>query len=117
MSVHSKICRIEIWSVEKYVVRFQKLPSGHDLEAQTEDISAIDGIRIRVVDFEGSDGSAYSVITLLCVRFLSLNLCNQLFLRLLRASGGFCGSDEFLAGDGRDDGRGFDLELLPRRSN
>ena len=56
MAMYTKMSRVGIWAIEHDIVWSQELTSRHDLEADTEDIAAIYGVRVWVVDLEGCDG-------------------------------------------------------------
>lgn len=56
MAMYTKMSRVGVWAIEHDIVWSQKLASRHDLEADTEDIAAIYGVRVGVVDLESCDG-------------------------------------------------------------
>jgi hypothetical protein len=80
MPMDAQVRRVEVGAVEHDVVRLEKLAAGHGLEAQAEDVAAVDGIGVRVADLEGGDGGADAVEALLDVGSLPLGLAEELGL-------------------------------------
>lgn len=118
MSVHAQgLGPGEEWPVEHDVVRPQELPARHDLEAQAQDVPAVDGAGVRVEHLEGRDGAAYAVEALLRVGFLpgcAGGEAGGASASARRAAGGRGGGlDEVEDGGRGEDRRGFDLDLSP----
>lgn len=52
MAMYTKVSRVGVWAIEHDIVWSQKLACRHDFEADAEDIAAIYGVRVWVVDLE-----------------------------------------------------------------
>lgn len=50
-----------VGTVEHDVVGPEKATLGQDLEAQSEDVAAVHGVGVWIVDLEGGDGAADTV--------------------------------------------------------
>lgn len=67
MSVYAKVFVARVGPIQHNIVGTQELALGHDLEAKTEHVAAVDGIWVWIVDLEGGDGAADAIETLLDV--------------------------------------------------
>lgn len=79
---------IGVRAIQHNIVRLQELAACHDLEAQAEHVSAVDGVGVGVVDFKGGDGGGDSIETLLVVGLLLFGAGEE---KLLVAIGGLSG--------------------------
>lgn len=86
MAVDTEAAAVRVRSVQHDIVGSDELGPGHDLEAKSEDVPAIHGVRIRVVDLEGGDGGARAVEALLFVGALLCEARDELWPE--RAAGG-----------------------------
>jgi hypothetical protein len=88
MPVDAQVGRGRVWAIEHHEVGLEKLAARHDLEAQAEDMTAIDSVWIGIADFESCDGVAYSIGALLDVCFLLGGSAAELPLRRCGGPGG-----------------------------
>lgn len=77
VAVDAQVRRVGVGPVEHDVVGLEELAAEHDLEAQAEDVAAVDGVGVRVADLECRDGRADAVEALLDVGFLPLSLAEE----------------------------------------
>lgn len=103
------LAAVGVRAVQHNVVGLQELAARHDLEAQAEHVSAIDGVGIGIVDLEGGDGGGDAVEALLVVGLLLLGAGEEELLvavdglsGLARAEGGGFGG--WLGVEGGDEG-------------
>ena len=120
MAVNAQVLGVEVRSVEQDVVGSQELSLGHDFEAQSQNMAAVNRIGIRIVDLEGGDGAAYAIETLLIVSFLLVGFAEELCARWGSISRREETARWFKKTPSRgrgEDGGSFDLERLAQRSD